>query len=254
MTGADVDRSVRIFEVKVNEAVKKNYSEMVQTINNSVRSAIQSFELSLRINVEDLKCNLLEGIKKARRNDNTKPSVANNSSLKNYRPIKNEASGSLIDKFMNKAKEIKRQRKIVEEVDLEEEENNPIAIDEVRISKKNEEDRLINQWATVETNDDRDDRRARNAKRETKPVVKREPVIKREPNYIPAEPTVEDLPNGWKKVITERKSGASVGRCDVKVIGPMGKTFRSKVQLTRYVEEHPDECEGIDLDQIRFSK
>jgi len=251
-TGADVDRSVRMFEMKVNEAVKANYSEMVQTINNSVRSAIQSFELSLRINVEDLKCNLLEGIKKARRNDNKPSPGGSMSALKNNRPIKSEPSnqGSLMEKFMNRAKDIKRQRKgYVEEVDLEEE-NNPIAVEEVRISRRKERDTsnddIIKKWATKESVDENEEKGSKNSKKPKAPVIKREPGS--------SEPIIFELSNGWKKQIRERQSGASMGRVDVIIISPMGKRFRSKVELTKYAADHPNECEGLDLDQVRFSR
>lgn len=40
---------------------------------------------------------------------------------------------------------------------------------------------------------------------------------------------------GWKKVVTQRKSGKTKGRFDVSVISPEGRKFRSRVELQRYL-------------------
>merc|ERR1711881_136404 len=52
-------------------------------------------------------------------------------------------------------------------------------------------------------------------------------------------PLYEDptLPEGWKRGVTQRTEGASAGKWDVYING-MGKRFRSRPDLERYLEEN----------------
>ena len=52
---------------------------------------------------------------------------------------------------------------------------------------------------------------------------------------------------GWRKVITQRKSGKTKGRFDVCIINPEGRKFRSRVELQRYLSSCPNEGTGPPL-------
>lgn len=49
---------------------------------------------------------------------------------------------------------------------------------------------------------------------------------------------------GWKKVVTQRKSGKTKGKFDVCVISPEGRKFRSRVELQRYLSSSSNEGTG----------
>ena len=57
---------------------------------------------------------------------------------------------------------------------------------------------------------------------------------------MPTTPDViEDLPNGWKKLLRTRNSGASVGGKDVYIIYyPHGERFRSTRTLAKHIQKH----------------
>lgn len=60
-----------------------------------------------------------------------------------------------------------------------------------------------------------------------------------------------DLPLGWEKIVTERKSGKTKGSKDVYVVDPSGRRFRSKKELKTHLENT-----GISLkiEDFDFSK
>lgn len=49
---------------------------------------------------------------------------------------------------------------------------------------------------------------------------------------------------GWKKVVTQRKSGKTKGRFDVCIISPEGRKFRSRVELQRHLSSSSSEGTG----------
>lgn len=58
---------------------------------------------------------------------------------------------------------------------------------------------------------------------------------------------------GWKKVITQRKSGKTKGRFDVCIISPEGRKFRSRAELQRYLSACPNEITGPPLSFENFN-
>ena len=60
---------------------------------------------------------------------------------------------------------------------------------------------------------------------------------------------------GWKKIVTQRKSGKTKGRHDVYIISPEGRKFRSRVDLQRYVSTVETELsiENVDFKVPKFS-
>jgi hypothetical protein len=60
-----------------------------------------------------------------------------------------------------------------------------------------------------------------------------------------------DLPLGWKRIVTERKSGKTKGFKDVYIIDPHGRRFRSKKELKRYLNSTESR---LNLEDFDFSK
>ncbi|XP_040264310.1 methyl-CpG-binding domain protein 4 isoform X1 [Bufo bufo] len=46
---------------------------------------------------------------------------------------------------------------------------------------------------------------------------------------------LENLPEGWKKVVTQRRSGKTAGKSDVLYVSPQGTKLRSKCALVKYI-------------------
>ena len=58
---------------------------------------------------------------------------------------------------------------------------------------------------------------------------------------------------GWRKVVTQRKSGKTKGRFDVCVISPEGRKFRSRVELQRYLSSSSNEGTGsLSIENFNF--
>ena len=59
---------------------------------------------------------------------------------------------------------------------------------------------------------------------------------------------------GWKKIVTQRKSGKTKGRHDVYIISPEGQKFRSRVELQRYLSTVQTELsiENVDFKVPKF--
>ena len=58
---------------------------------------------------------------------------------------------------------------------------------------------------------------------------------------------------GWRKVVTQRKSGKTKGRFDVCVISPEGRKFRSRVELQRYLSSFSNEGTGsLSIENFNF--
>ncbi|KAL4226094.1 Methyl-CpG-binding domain protein 4 [Mactra antiquata] len=51
------------------------------------------------------------------------------------------------------------------------------------------------------------------------------------------------LPEGWSRVVRQRKEGKSAGKHDVYIVSPGGKRLRSRTELEKFVEQ-----EGLDVD------
>merc|ERR1712128_210434 len=66
------------------------------------------------------------------------------------------------------------------------------------------------------------------------------------------QPMLEDsnLPEGWKRTVTQRTEGASAGSWDVYIHG-FGKRFRSKPELERHLAEN--NVTDIKIDDIDFT-
>merc|ERR1712244_134171 len=59
-----------------------------------------------------------------------------------------------------------------------------------------------------------------------------------------------NLPEGWKRIVTQRLLGVSAGSWDVYIHG-FGKRFRSKLELERYITEN--NISDIKVDDIDFT-
>ncbi|KAM3914289.1 methyl-CpG-binding domain protein 4 [Leptodactylus fuscus] len=46
------------------------------------------------------------------------------------------------------------------------------------------------------------------------------------------------LPEGWKKIVTQRQSGKTAGKCDVLFVSPQGTKLRSKCAVAKYLSAH----------------
>lgn len=57
---------------------------------------------------------------------------------------------------------------------------------------------------------------------------------------------------GWKKLVTQRKSGKTKGRLDVCIISPGGRKFRSLVELQRYLLCSAEETGRLSIDNFDF--
>ena len=58
---------------------------------------------------------------------------------------------------------------------------------------------------------------------------------------------------GWKKLVTQRKSGKTKGRFDVCIISPEGRKFRSRVELQRHLSSCSNEGTGsLSIENFNF--
>lgn len=53
---------------------------------------------------------------------------------------------------------------------------------------------------------------------------------------------------GWRKIITQRKSGKTKGRYDVYIVNPDGRRFRSRVELQRFMSAEQSDFSLVDVD------
>ena len=72
---------------------------------------------------------------------------------------------------------------------------------------------------------------------------------------MPTTPDVIDnLPNGWRKLLRTRNSGASVGGKDVYIIYyPTGELFRSTRTLAMHIQKH-NLFETVDPNVVNFER
>ncbi|XP_074365617.1 methyl-CpG-binding domain-containing protein 2-like isoform X1 [Apium graveolens] len=64
-------------------------------------------------------------------------------------------------------------------------------------------------------------------------------------------PNIAQPPLGWERLLRIR----GLGGCrfaDVYYVTPSGKKLRSTIEIQRYLLEHPDEAEGVDLSRFSF--
>ncbi|XP_045145981.1 methyl-CpG-binding domain protein 4 isoform X2 [Echinops telfairi] len=61
----------------------------------------------------------------------------------------------------------------------------------------------------------------------------------------------KSIPSGWERVVKQRLSGKTAGRCDVLFISPQGLKFRSKRSLANYL--HKTEESRLKLDDFDFA-
>ncbi|KAL8144611.1 hypothetical protein AgCh_002974 [Apium graveolens] len=64
-------------------------------------------------------------------------------------------------------------------------------------------------------------------------------------------PNIARPPSGWQRVLKFRSS-RNTRLADVYYFSPSHKRFRSRVEVQRYLLEHPNEAEGVDLSLFSF--
>ena len=64
----------------------------------------------------------------------------------------------------------------------------------------------------------------------------------------------EDLPGGWRKRMVRRASGVSLGKWDVYLYSPNGKTIRSNNDMVSFLMQYPEEAKKIDPYKVHMDK
>ncbi|XP_040214796.1 methyl-CpG-binding domain protein 4 [Rana temporaria] len=84
----------------------------------------------------------------------------------------------------------------------------------------------------------------------SQPLYEDEESQKDDPSEDGTSRVPETLPEGWRKIVTQRKTGKTAGRHDVYFISPAGTKLRSKTALEKYLNtNHPE----IKLEDFDFS-
>ncbi|KAK6151624.1 hypothetical protein DH2020_014259 [Rehmannia glutinosa] len=76
--------------------------------------------------------------------------------------------------------------------------------------------------------------------------------VKQDDNFLWAmdRPRIPQTPPGWQRILRIRAEGGKKF-ADVYYVAPSNKRFRSMVELSRYIDEHP-EYQGVSLSQFSF--
>lgn len=61
------------------------------------------------------------------------------------------------------------------------------------------------------------------------------------------------LPDGWKRIVKERKNGRSAGKSDVYLISPQGKRFRSSREIENYFQRSIGEASFLNAKDFNFT-
>ncbi|XP_077307732.1 methyl-CpG-binding domain protein 4 isoform X3 [Lithobates pipiens] len=82
----------------------------------------------------------------------------------------------------------------------------------------------------------------------SEPLCEDEESQKDEPSEGGTSSAPGTLPEGWRKIVTQRKTGKTAGRHDVYFISPEGSKLRSKTALEKYLNTHHPEIKLEDFD------
>ncbi|XP_018617767.2 methyl-CpG-binding domain protein 4 [Scleropages formosus] len=83
--------------------------------------------------------------------------------------------------------------------------------------------------------------------------MKTEEQSGRNPEQQPAKrcPPTTSMPEGWTKVVKQRKTGKTAGKLDVYIKSPQGRTFRSKAALQVFLQSNEDL--GVRVEDFDFT-
>ncbi|KAL0282095.1 UNVERIFIED_CONTAM: Methyl-CpG-binding domain-containing protein 2 [Sesamum angustifolium] len=77
--------------------------------------------------------------------------------------------------------------------------------------------------------------------------------VKQDDSFLWAmdKPRIPQTPPGWQRILRIRAEGGTKF-ADVYYVAPSNKRLRSMVELSRYINEHPHLCEGVNILQFSF--
>ncbi|KAL8037381.1 hypothetical protein ABFS82_11G036200 [Erythranthe guttata] len=64
-------------------------------------------------------------------------------------------------------------------------------------------------------------------------------------------PRIPQTPSGWQRILRIRAEGGTTF-FDVYYVAPSNKRMRSMVELSRYIDEHPEYAQGVNISQFSF--